>query len=257
MNRIDSLIKEKKNILNIYITAGYPEKDDTVFIVKSLEKAGVDMIEIGMPYSDPLADGPVIQHSSNRALANGIHLDTIFYQIQEIRKNIEALPIIVMGYFNQLMQYGVERFLEKAAASGVDGLIIPDLPVDIYNEKYRRKTEELELDMIFLITPQTSDDRIHQIDEATRGFLYVVSSSSTTGNTASLKKKQESYFERIAQMQLRNPFLVGFGISDKTSFDLACRYASGAIIGSAFIKAIENTSNLDKTIHQFIKKIKS
>ncbi len=257
MNRIDSLIKEKKNILNIYITAGYPEKDDTVSIVKSLEKAGVDMIEIGMPYSDPLADGPVIQHSSNQALENGIHLDTIFYQIQEIRKNLEALPIIIMGYFNQLMQYGVERFLEKAAASGVDGLIIPDLPVDIYNEKYRRKTEELELDMIFLITPQTSDDRIHQIDEATRGFLYVVSSSSTTGNTASLKKKQESYFKRIAQMQLRNPFLVGFGISDKTSFDLACRYASGAIIGSAFIKAIENTSNLDKTIHQFIKKIKS
>lgn len=257
MNSIESLLKEKKNILNIYITAGYPKKDDTVSIVKSLEKAGVDIIEIGMPYSDPLADGPVIQHSSNIALSNGIQLETIFYQIKEIRAKINSLPIIIMGYFNQLMQYGVERFLEKAAASGVDGLIIPDLPIDIYNEKYRCITEELGLDMIFLITPQTSDERIYQIDEATRGFLYVVSSSTTTGNTASLKKKQESYFKRIAQMQLRNPFLIGFGISDKTSFDLACRYASGAIIGSAFIKAIENTSNLDKTIHQFIKKIKS
>ena len=254
MSRIESLFRKKKNILNIYFTAGFPKPDDTVLIANELEKAGVDMIEIGMPFSDPLADGPVIQHSSSIALQNGMGLDLIFSQIKSIRKTTQ-LPIILMGYVNQLMRYGEDAFFDKAAACGVDGLIIPDLPVEIYLEKYQQKVEKAGLDMIFLITPQTEEARIKLLDESSRGFLYVVSSASTTGKTAAMQH-QEAYFERIRQMKLKNPLLIGFGISDKKSFDTACRYASGAIIGSAFIRALEQSPDLRKNIQQFVKAIR-
>jgi len=254
MNRIENLLQRKKNILNIYLTAGFPNLNDTVEIVQELEKAGVDMVEIGMPFSDPLADGPVIQHSSTVALKNGMKLDLIFSQIEEIRKS-SNIPIIMMGYFNQLMRYGEDAFFEKAAKSGVDGLIIPDLPVQIYTESYRDKVKKSGLDMIFLISPQTEDLRIRLLDEASSGFLYVVSSASTTGKSSNMEQ-EKSYFERIQKMGLRNPLLIGFGISDKKSYNTACSYASGAIIGSAFIRSFEKSENIKQSIQEFIKTIR-
>ena len=255
MNRIENLFQNKKKILNIYLTAGYPELDDTVTIVKELEKAGADMVEIGMPFSDPLADGPVIQHSGSVALKNGMTLNRIFSQIEEIRKS-SNIPVIMMGYFNQLMRYGEDAFFEKAVNSGVDGLIIPDLPVEIYKETYQEKVEKLGLDMIFLISPQTEEKRIQLLDEASSGFLYVVSSASTTGKISNMEQ-EKSYFERIQKMGLKNPLLIGFGISDKKSYDTACSYASGAIIGSAFIRALEKNGDIKQSVQDFIKTIRS
>ncbi len=254
MNRIENLFQNKKEILNIYLTAGYPKLDDTVEIVKELEKAGVDMVEIGMPFSDPLADGPVIQHSSSMALKNGITLNRIFDQIEEIRKS-SNIPVIMMGYLNQLMRYGEDAFFEKAVNCGVDGLIIPDLPVEIYKETYQEKVEKLGLNMIFLISPQTGGKRIGILDKASSGFLYVVSSASTTGKISNMEQ-EKSYFERIQKMGLKNPLLIGFGISDKKSYDTACSYASGAIIGSAFIRAIEKNGNINQSVQDFIKTIR-
>ena len=254
MNRIKNLFQSKKKILNIYLTAGYPKLDDTVEIVKELEKAGVDMVEIGMPFSDPLADGPVIQNSSNIALKNGITLNRIFDQIEEIRKS-SNIPITMMGYFNQLLRYGEDAFFEKAVQSGVDGLIIPDLPVEIYKETYQKKVETLGLDMIFLISPQTENERIRLLDEASSGFLYVVSSASTTGKISNMEQ-EKSYFDRIRKMGLKNPLLIGFGISDKKSYDTACYYASGAIIGSAFIRALDKHDNIRQSVQKFIKTIR-
>ncbi len=255
MNRIENLFQNKKKILNIYLTAGFPKLEDTVEVVKELEKSGVDMVEIGMPFSDPLADGPVIQHSSTIALKNGMKLDLIFSQIEEIRSS-SNIPIIMMGYFNQLMKYGEDAFFEKAARCGVDGLIIPDLPVEIYNETYREKVEKLGLDMIFLISPQTENKRIRLLDEASSGFLYVVSSASTTGKASNMEQ-EKSYFERIQKMSLRNPLLIGFGISDRKSYETTCTYSSGAIIGSAFIRALQKNENLSQSIQKFIKTIRS
>lgn len=255
MNRIENLFQSKKKILNIYLTAGYPKLEDTVEIVKELEKAGVDMVEIGMPFSDPLADGPVIQHSSSVALKNGMSLNLIFSQIAEIRKS-SNMPVIMMGYFNQLMRYGEDAFFDKAKKSGVDGLIIPDLPVEIYKEAYQEKLEKLGLSMIFLISPQTEDKRISLLDEASSGFLYVVSSASTTGKISNMEQ-EKFYFERIQKMGLRNPLLIGFGISDKKSYDTACSYASGAIIGSAFIRALEKNGDVKQSVQDFIKTIRS
>ncbi len=256
MNRIDLLFQQKKDILNIYLTAGFPKLADTVEIVSELEKAGVDMVEIGMPFSDPLADGPVIQYSSTIAIANGIKLQTIFDQIREIRKQT-TIPVILMGYLNQMMAFGEEAFLEEAARCGADGLIIPDLPVKFYREHYRQKTEGLGLDMIFLISPQTKTERIKLLDAESRGFLYVVSASSITGRRAILQQEQKAYFDRISRMKLKNPTLIGFGIHDQESFETACRYASGAIIGSAFIRALEKPGNLKQNIHNFIKSIRT
>ncbi len=255
MNRIEKLFQRKKNILNIYLTAGYPHLDDTVEIVRELEKAGVDLVEIGMPFSDPLADGPVILHSSTVALKNGMTLKRIFSQIETIRQTSD-IPILMMGYFNQLMQYGEIAFFERAAQCGVDGLIIPDLPVEIYQDTYRDLAKKSGLDMIFLISPQTDDKRIRMLDDASSGFLYVVSSASTTGKISNMEQ-ESSYFERIQHMGLRNPLLIGFGISDKKSYDTACRYASGAIIGSAFLRAIEKSNDLPRSIQEFIKSIRS
>jgi tryptophan synthase alpha chain len=256
MNRLAQLFLQKKKILNIYVTAGFPNLNDTVTIVQELEKNGVDLVELGMPYSDPLADGPAIQHSSAVALSNGMKLSLLFKQIKEIRKT-SSIPLVLMGYFNQMMRYGVDEFLEQAAHCGIDGLIIPDLPVQEYITKYKQKAEQLELDFIFLISPQTESKRIRLLDEASRGFLYVVSSTSTTGKNLDVQQTEQQYFERIQNMGLKNPLLIGFGISNKESYQKACSYASGAIIGSAFIRALEQSSDIKKTISQFIQSIRS
>jgi tryptophan synthase alpha chain len=238
MNRLVQLFKKKKaNILNIYFTAGYPKRTDTEGVILSLEKAGVDLIELGMPYSDPLADGPTIQESGTKALENGMTLNLLFDQIKSVRETTQ-IPLILMGYYNQVMQFGDTKFFEKCAEVGVDGLILPDLPLSVYEEKYQKRLAELNLTISFLITPQTPPERIKKIDKLTTGFVYVVSSYAITGSTSGISTEQIAYFERIKAMKLKNPRLIGFGISDKTTFDIACTHANGAIIGSAFIKAL-------------------
>jgi len=237
MNRINQKLKEDKKIISIYFTAGYPELDNTVEILQSLEKSGVDMVEIGLPFSDPLADGPTIQASSTQALRNGMTTDLLFNQLKDIRKSVK-IPLIIMGYFNPILQYGVERFCETCKGIGIDGLIIPDLPVDVYNEKYKSIFEKNNLINVFLITPQTSDDRIRFIDSISNGFIYMVSSASVTGSQEGFGEAQKSYFKRIANMKLQNPQIVGFGISNRETFKQATQFAKGAIIGSAFIKFI-------------------
>jgi len=256
MNRLENLFSSKENILNIYTTAGFPKLNDTVEIVQELAASGVDMVEIGMPFSDPLADGPTIQHSSQVAIENGITLDLIFDQIKEIRKTVD-IPIMLMGYINQLIKYGVEDFLEKSATVGVDGFILPDLPLDIYQEEYKTLFEKHNLKMSFLITPQTTDDRIKLIAKESTAFLYVVSSFAITGSKSNLQQNQLDYFKKIKAMKLNTPKLIGFGISNSATLNTACNYANGAIIGSAFIKTLNNTSyKLKTTIHDFIKPLK-
>ncbi len=256
MKRIEELFKTKKNILNIYVTAGFPKLNDTIPIVQELVKNGVSMIEIGMPFSDPLADGPTIQHSSEVAIKNGITLALIFKQIEEIRKTVN-IPIVMMGYYNQILQYGDIAFFEKAKTVGVDGFIIPDLPLAIYQKKYKQTLQDLDLDFIFLITPQTTDDRIRLIDNESSGFLYVVSSFAITGSKSDIQQNQLDYFERINKLELKNPKLIGFGISNKKTFNTACKHADGAIIGSAFIKAITKNDNLKESIKAFVQSVLS
>lgn len=243
MNRINQKLQEGKKILSIYFSAGYPNLNDTVQIIEDLEKNGVDLIEIGLPFSDPLADGPTIQASSTQALHNGMTTQTLFDQLKDIRKTV-SIPLIIMGYFNPMMQYGVEAFCSKCAEIGIDGLIIPDLPVDVYANEYQAIFEKYGLINVFLITPQTSDDRIRFIDSVSNGFIYMVSSASVTGSQSGFGDIQESYFERIANMNLKNPQIIGFGINNAETFNQATQNAHGAIIGSAFIKHLtENGSN--------------
>ena len=223
-------------------------------VMTALQAHGADMIELGMPFSDPLADGPVIQDSSTRALQNGMSLKKLFTQLKDFRKNIHV-PVILMGYLNPVMQFGIEQFLQQCAATGVDGLILPDLPMQEYEQEYRPLFEKYGLHLIFLVTPETSEARIRQIDALSKGFVYAVSSSSTTGKDKDMKS-QQAYFERLKALQLKNPVLIGFGIKDKPTFDAACAYSNGAIIGTAFIKAVENTKDLDGTIKQFIQSVK-
>lgn len=252
MSRLKTLFKHKNsNILNIYITAGFPALNDTILIVQELEKAGVDIVEIGMPFSDPLADGPTIQASSQKAIENGITVSKIFEQVTEIRKTIK-IPLILMGYFNQVLKFGVPQFFSKAREVGIDGLIIPDLPIDVYRNEYASLVEKIDLDLIFLITPQTSNKRIEMIDKLSNGFLYVVSSHSTTGSQQDMQTSQIEYFKRIKAMNLENPTMIGFGISNHDTFTAACKYANGAIIGSAFINAVAKSTDLPSTIHQFV-----
>lgn len=234
-NRISQKLQEDKKLLSIYFTAGYPSLSDTVSVIEGLEKNGVDMIEIGLPFSDPLADGPTIQESSTKALKNGMTTEVLFDQLKDIRKTV-SIPLIIMGYFNPMLQYGVEAFCQKCQEIGIDGLIIPDLPVDVYNEEYKTIFEEHGLVNIFLITPQTSDERIHFIDSVSSGFIYMVSSASVTGAKSGFGDEQTHYFDRIAAMELKNPQIVGFGISNNETFTAATEKAKGAIIGSAFIK---------------------
>lgn len=256
MNRIQQLFENKQSdILNIYFTAGFPNLNDTVKIICELDKAGVDLIEIGMPYSDPLADGTTIQESSQVALKNGMHLDLLFKQIEEARTQTDV-PLILMGYFNQVMQYGEQAFFEKCKAAGIDGLILPDLPIYEYETFYKSMLDELGLSISFLITPQTSEARILQIDKLSKGFIYMVSSASITGAKSGISGEQIEYFEKINQLQLSNPKLIGFGISSHETFSTACQYANGAIIGSAFIRALKRSEDVQRTIHEFINAIK-
>ena len=253
MNRINQKLKEDKKLLSIYFTAGYPDLNDTVQVIQELEKSGVDMIEIGLPFSDPLADGPTIQESSTAALHNGMHTELLFEQLKDIRKTVQ-IPLIVMGYFNPKLQYGVEAFCEKCHEIGVDGIIMPDLPLDVYQNEYDAIYKKYGLINVFLITPQTSDARIREIDEASDGFIYMVSSASTTGAKSGFGNTQEAYFNRIAKMELKNPQIVGFGISNAETFDQATQKAKGAIIGSAFIKHL--TAHGISSISSFIDKIR-
>lgn len=253
MNRIHQKLKEDKKLLSIYFSAGYPKLEDTVTIIENLEKSGVDMIEIGLPFSDPLADGPTIQASSTQALKNGITTEILFEQLKDIRKTVE-IPLIIMGYFNPMLQYGIEAFCKKCNEIGIDGLIIPDLPVDVYNEEYKSIFEMYELINVFLITPQTSNDRIHFIDSISNGFIYMVSSASVTGSQSGFGDNQKEYFKRISNMDLKNPQIVGFGINNSDTFNDATKYAKGAIIGSAFIKFL--TDNSVNNIHKFVESIR-
>lgn len=240
MTRIDQLFAEKKErILSIYMTAGYPALDDTVPVIKALQESGADMIELGMPFSDPLADGEVIQQSSHAALVNGMTINLLFEQIAGIRQEVQ-LPIVLMGYLNPVLQFGFENFTRKCKEVGIDGLILPDLPLKIYEEEYRQLVEEAGLKFIMLITPQTSEERIKKIAGASGGFLYMVADSSTTGARSGISDVQLEYFTRIEKMKLAIPRLIGFGISNSETFNVACRHASGAIIGSAFMKALGN-----------------
>lgn len=254
-NRINQLFQDKKeNILSVYFTAGYPQLDNTVTIIENLVENGVDLIEIGMPFSDPVADGPVIQHSSLVALHNGMTIKKLFEQLQDIREKVN-IPLILMGYLNPVVQFGVERFCQKCAEVGIDGLILPDLPLNEYQEEYQPLFEKYNLHNILLITPQTSEKRLLQIDEASSGFIYMVSSSSTTGVKNNVSDFHQDYFERILRMDLKNPRLIGFGISNRETFENACKYAQGAIIGSAFVKALDGEITLDEKISNFVKSI--
>lgn len=251
MNRINRLFSNrKKNILSVYFTAGFPSLDTTTMIINELSEAGVDMIEIGIPFSDPVADGPVIQRSSEKALQNGMSLERLFRQLQDIRKKTD-IPLLLMGYFNPVLRYGVERFAEDCSRTGIDGTIIPDLPVEEYKGHYEKIFERNDLLNIFLLTPQSTDERIRYLDEISRGFLYVVSSSSTTGTRKNFTQSSIEYFTRLDGMNLKTPRLTGFGISDRNAFNQACMYSSGAIIGSAFIKALGETGSLRDNIKRF------
>ena len=254
MNRIQNKLREGKKLLSIYFSAGYPHLEDTVAIIENLEKSGVDMIEIGLPFSDPLADGPTIQESSTQALTNGMSTEKLFEQLGNIREAVK-IPLLIMGYFNPVLQYGVEAFCKKCAQIGVDGLIIPDLPVDVYHDEYEAIFEKYQLVNVFLITPQTSEKRIRFIDSISKGFIYLVSSASTTGAQNSFGESQTNYFNKIDKMQLKTPQIVGFGISNKETFEQATKTTNGAIIGSAFVKFI-GQNPIDQ-IHNFIREIRA
>ncbi|MGO2357279.1 tryptophan synthase subunit alpha [Mesonia sp.] len=241
MNRIQTRLQHNKKILSIYFTAGFPNLEDTVSIIKSLEENGVDMIEIGLPFSDPLADGPTIQSSSTQALKNGMTTKILFEQLKDIRESVK-IPLLIMGYFNPIFQYGVEKFCKKCKEIGIDGLIIPDLPLEVYEEEYHSIFKNYGLLNIFLITPQTSEVRIRKIDAISKGFIYMVSSASVTGGKNSFGKEQLHYFERIHNLKLKAPQIVGFGIRHQESFFQATKFANGAIIGSAFVNFLRENS---------------
>ena len=254
MSRITALFERKKErVLNVYCTAGYPELNSTVEVMKALQYAGADLIELGMPYSDPLADGPVIQASGAKALQNGMTITKLFEQLQNFRNEIQV-PVVLMGYLNPLLQYGFETFCAKAAEVGVDGLIIPDIPMYEYENEYASIVKKHGLDFIFLVTPETSEERIQKLDSLSSGFLYAVSSSSITGSDKDFSPV-ETYLQRLKSMELNNPVLVGFGIKDKATFEMASRYANGAIIGSAYIKALEGSNSIERTTKQFIESV--
>lgn len=258
-NRLDKLFAQKNNnILNVYCTAGYPKLNSTLEVMEALQQSGADIIELGIPYSDPIADGPVIQQSNMQALQNGMHIRLLFEQLKNFRANIQ-LPVVLMGYLNPVLQFGIEHFCEAAAAVGVDGIILPDLPLVEFETEYRPYFQKYDLRFIFLVTPETGEQRVRHIDNLSSGFLYAVSSSATTGQQIQAiqdLEKKEAYLQKLQQMQLQNPVLVGFGIKDKTGFDAACRYTSGAIIGSAYIKALENADDIGGITKDFINGIK-
>ncbi|GAB3646259.1 tryptophan synthase subunit alpha [Echinicola sediminis] len=256
MNRIDQLFKDKKgNILSIYFTAGFPQLEDTLPIMEAIEAAGADIIEIGMPYSDPVADGPTIQESNKVALDNGMNMKKMFSQLEGMREKVN-IPVVLMGYLNPIIQYGIEAFCKKCYEVGVDGLIVPDLPIQQYQEDYKALFDQYELRNTFLISPQTSVERIREIDQQSDGFIYMVSSHSITGAKTGISDQQIDYFERVKAMDLENPRLIGFGISDHDTFSKASSYSNGAIIGSAFIKVLREAKDLQQDIKTYIQAVK-
>ncbi|WP_291784754.1 tryptophan synthase subunit alpha [Cecembia sp.] len=255
MNRIDQLFEKKKDrVLSIYFTAGFPKLEDTLPIMEAIEEAGADIIEIGVPYSDPIADGPTIQDSNMIALNNGMSLKKLFEQLKDMRKTV-SIPVVLMGYLNPIIQYGMENFCKKCQEIGVDGLILPDLPMQQYLDEYKAVFDQFELRNTFLISPQTSEKRIREIDEHSNGFIYMVSAHSITGARSGISDEQIAYFERVKAMQLKNPRLIGFGISDSQTFSTASTYSNGAIIGSAFIKTIKESKDLKVDIKTYISSV--
>jgi tryptophan synthase alpha chain len=251
MSRLNNLFQQKnKRILNVYCTAGYPTLQSTINVMRSLQENGADLIELGMPYSDPLADGPVIQASSSKALQNGMTISTLFNHLKDFRKDVK-IPVILMGYLNPLLQYGFEKFCAKAAEVGIDGIIIPDIPMYEFEQEYSAVIKKYGLDFIFLVTPETSEERIKKLDQLSSGFLYAVSSSSITGSDKDFSPV-ETYLHKLQSLKLKNPVLVGFGIKDKSTFETACKYANGAIIGSAYIKALESDDNVETATREFL-----
>lgn len=255
MNRLNHLFATKKdNLLSIYYTAGYPALNTTIDIAEALEKAGADFLEIGFPYSDPVADGPTIQNSSQQALDNGMTLNVLFEQLKDLRKRI-TIPILLMGYVNPIVQYGVERFCKAAAEAGIDGVIVPDLPMYEYESMYSGFFKDNNLSNIFLVTPQTAESRIRKIDELSNSFIYLLSSSNITGGSLNVSDSIEGYYQRVKAMQLKNPTIIGFGISNNETYTKACQYANGAIVGSAFVKLLGEDGYMDK-IPGFVKSIR-
>lgn len=254
MSRLKNIFQNKsQRVLNVYCTAGFPNLDSTLNVINALQNNGADIIELGMPYSDPLADGAVIQASSSKALANGMSIETLFNQLKDFRKEI-TLPVVLMGYMNPVLQYGFEKFCEDAALVGIDGLILPDLPEYEFETEYGAIIKKYGLDFSFLVTPETSEERVRKLDSLTSGFLYAVSSSATTGSNTNFDAV-EKYLQRLQSYQLKNPVLVGFGIKDKQTFEAASKYANGAIIGSAYIKALEGSTNVEQTTKDFLSSI--
>lgn len=260
-NRINDLFAQKDSrLLNVYFTAGFPQLTDTRTVLLGLQEAGVDIVEIGMPYSDPVADGETIQQSNGVALDNGMSVRQLFEQLDGCRTdaaNPVTVPILLMGYINPVLQFGVEAFCQKCREVGVDGVILPDLPFDLYVDEYKAIFDKYGLLNIFLITPQTTDDRIHFIDEVSEGFIYMVSSASITGSVTGVSNVMIAYFERIQAMNLRNPRLIGFGINNTETFDAACANANGAIVGSAFIRHLQEQGTSAESIQAFVKSVRA
>jgi tryptophan synthase alpha chain len=256
MNRINDLFENnKKNILSVYFTAGYPELNNTLEIIRELDKSGVDMIEIGMPFSDPVADGQVIQRSSEKALKNGMTLNLLFEQLAAVRE-MTNIPIILMGYINPVYRFGVEKFLLKCRETGIDGTIIPDLPVEEFKGSYESMFTKYDILNIFLVSPQSPVDRILYLDRISTGFLYIVSTTATTGGINKFDQSQVNYFKKLGDLDLKTPRLIGFGISDKTTYNQACEFSDGVIIGSAFIRSLDEMGSLPDKIHRFVKTIR-
>ena len=254
MSRIKTLFQHKQQrVLNVYCTAGYPQLQSTLPVMQALQGNGADIIELGMPYSDPLADGPIIQASNKQALDNGMSIDFLFQQLKDFRKHIN-IPVILMGYINPVMQYGFEKFCAAASEVGIDGLILPDLPPYEFEKEYKQITEEYGLDIIFLVTPQTTDERIKLLDSLSTGFLYAVSSAAVTGKDID-ENTVINYLQRLQSLNLSNPVLTGFGIKDKQSFNAVCKHSNGAVIGSAYIKALQNSSDIEATTATFLSTI--
>ena len=257
MNRIHYLFNTKQDrVLSIYFTAGFPKLEDTIPVMEAIEAGGADIIEIGIPYSDPIADGPTIQDSNMIALENGMSMKKLFDQLKGFRAKVH-LPVVLMGYLNPIMQFGMEEFCKKCKEVGVDGLIVPDLPMQQYLDEYKSLFDSYGLVNTFLISPQTSEKRIREIDENTDGFIYMVSSHSITGAKADISDEQIAYFERVKAMNLKNPRLIGFGISDAQTFTTASQYSNGAIIGSAFIKKIKDAQDLSQEIQDYLRAVKA
>lgn len=255
MSISDAIRKKSGSVLNMYFTAGFPHLDSTGKTLQALESHGADLIELGLPYSDPLADGQTIQESSSIALKNGITLDTIFHQVKEVQV---ATPIIAMGYYNQILQYGTEAFLQQCHEAGIAGLIIPDLPMDIYEKELQSLFDRYEVGIAFLITPETSEERIRQADRLSNTFIYMISKTGITGKKEDLESSQAAYFDRIKAMNLSNPRLIGFGIHDHHTYQMACKYSDGAIIGSAYIRALKSsTQSIEETTKSFINNIRT